>query len=152
MIVRILAKVKIEIRLSQVEYMPKVLDSGTLYVSTRFNVAAHLCPCGCGSKIITPLGPCEWTFSQENGRPTLDPSIGNWQIPCQSHYWIINGRILWSQAWTKEQIQAGRIEEQVRRDLYYRQKESRGISIFKILKNIFLKWVTFLCNGKSHID
>ena len=68
--------------------MPKELASGILYVSEEFGTAAHLCPCGCGSKIRTPLGPADWGFVETEFGPTLDPSIGNWQRACQSHYWI----------------------------------------------------------------
>lgn len=54
---------KIErLRLERVHYMPKVLEPGVLYVSEEFGAAAHLCACGCGAKIRTPLAPTEWTF------------------------------------------------------------------------------------------
>lgn len=111
-----------KIRLRHVEFVPKVLDAGILYVSKRFRVAAHLCPCGCGSKIITPLGACEWSLTVKKGRPTLYPSIGNWQIPCKSHYWIANGEIEWSYQWTDEEIEVGRKKEQARRKLYYQKR------------------------------
>ena len=111
-----------KIQLQHVEYMPKELKPGILYVSMRFNVAGHLCPCGCANKVITPLGPYEWKFTEKNGKPTLSPSLGNWQIPWQSHYWITNGEIEWSYQWTKEQIEAGYTKEQVQRELYYRQR------------------------------
>lgn len=128
----------INIELQRVEFIPKVLESEILYVSERFKVAAHLCPCGCGTKIVTPLGACEWSFSVKRRRPTLDPSIGNWQIPCRSHYWIRNGRIEWSHAWTEEEVQTGRNKEQARRELYYQEKNSQKPSVWKRLK----KWIS----------
>jgi len=112
-----------KIQLRKGEFIPKTLEVGILYVSERFNVAAHICPCGCGTKIITPLGPYEWSFSEKKGRPSLFPSIGNWQIPCRTHYWITNGQIKWSYPWTKEQIEVGRNKEQARRELYYQKKD-----------------------------
>ena len=72
------------VTLERVKYLPRELLPGTLYVSKEFAVAGHLCACGCGSKVITPLGPAEWTFSERKGRPTLRPSVGNWQLPCRS--------------------------------------------------------------------
>ena len=40
--------------LERVTYIPKELGQGKLYVSTEYGVAAHLCACGCGSKVVTP--------------------------------------------------------------------------------------------------
>lgn len=47
------------IRLERVHFMPTALEPRVLYVSEEFGAAAHLCACGCGSKIRTPLGPTE---------------------------------------------------------------------------------------------
>ena len=108
-----------KIELQRVHYMPKELRPGVLYVSEEFGTAAHLCACGCGSKIRTPLGPTEWTFEETDSLPTLDPSVGNWQQACQSHYWIYRGEVIWSTKWTPEQIVAGRCDEEKRRRAYY---------------------------------
>jgi len=108
-----------KIKLQRVHYMPKELKPGVLYVSEEFGAAAHLCACGCGSKIRTPLGPTEWNLEETDSGPTLRPSIGNWQQACQSHYWIYRGDILWSDKWTPEQIAAGRRSEEQRRGAYY---------------------------------
>lgn len=126
---------KFELR--HVEFIPKILqEEGVLYVSQRFKVAAHLCPCGCRTKIVTPLGPCEWSLSVKKRKPTLYPSVGNWQIPCRSHYWIKNGQIEWSYSWTDEEIQAGRNKEQTRRELYYQKKDDlEKTSLWKRIKN-----------------
>jgi len=105
--------------LQRVHYMPKELRPGVLYISEEFGAAAHLCACGCGSKIRTPLGPTEWSFQETGSGPTLRPSIGNWQLPCQSHYWIKRGRVRWAPKWTPEEIAAGRRDEERRRRDYY---------------------------------
>ena len=107
------------IELQRVHYMPKDLKPGVLYVSEEFGAAAHLCPCGCGSKVRTPLGPTEWALEETDNGPTLCPSVGNWQKPCQSHYWIYRGEVKWSTAWTPEQIVAGRRYEEKRRQTYF---------------------------------
>ena len=108
-----------KIELMKVEFMPMSLDAGILYVSEKYRVAAHLCPCGCGSKIVTPLGPTEWYFTEDDQKATLYPSMGNWQLPCRSHYWIVDGEIEWSYAWSDDQIQEGREKEEVYRRFYY---------------------------------
>lgn len=101
--------------LQLVEFMPKVLEPGVLYVSERYGTAAHLCACGCGEKVRTPLGPTEWRCSADPEGPTLMPSVGNWQRPCRSHYFVINGGVEWATGWSDAQIQAGRENEDRRR-------------------------------------
>lgn len=105
--------------LERVRYMPKDLKPGVLYVSEEFDIAMHLCACGCGSKVKTPLGPTEWSVAETDSGPSLSPSVGNWQQPCKSHYWIDRGEIRWASKWTPEQIAAGRHHEEVRRRDYY---------------------------------
>src|SRR5882672_11422208 len=108
-----------KIELQRVEFMPKELKPGILYVSDKYSTAAHLCACGCGSKIRTPLGPTEWSFEETREGPTLSPSVGNWQKHCQSHYFIRKGEIIWAPKWSPEEILAGRHAEEARRRVYY---------------------------------
>ena len=108
-----------KIKLLHVQFLPRELEPEILYVSKEYGVAGHLCPCGCGNKIITPLDPTEWSFSEKNNKPTLYPSIGNWQLPCRSHYWIRNGKIEWSYQWTEDEIEEGRQLEDKQRKAYY---------------------------------
>jgi hypothetical protein len=102
-----------------VEFMPKQLEPGILYVSETYGTAAHLCACGCGEKIRTPLGPTEWAVRHDSAGPSLWPSVGNWQKACRSHYIIENGQIIWCGAWTPEQVAAGRFHEEARRRAHY---------------------------------
>lgn len=107
------------IELQHVYYVPKDLKGGVLYVSEEFSTAAHLCACGCGVKVRTPLGPTEWTLEETDSGPTLRPSIGNWQQACRSHYWICRGEIVWSDNWSPEEIASGRRREEENRRVYY---------------------------------
>ena len=129
-----------KIELQRVHYMPKELRPGVLYVSEEFGAAAHLCACGCGSKIRTPLGPTEWAFEETKSGPTLRPSVGNWQHACQSHYWIYRGEIVWSSKWTPEQIAAGRRGEERRRRAYYDALDRQQGGILRR----FWRWVKTL--------
>lgn len=113
-----------KIALQRVHYMPKELGEGILYVSEEFKIAGHLCACGCGSRVMTPLAPAEWSFAEEDGRPSLWPSIGNWQQPCRSHYVIDRGQIRWAGQWSDKQILAGRRREEAKRETYYRNRET----------------------------
>ena len=109
---------KFELR--KVQYMPTKLEPGILYVAEEFGAAAHLCACGCGAIVRTPLDPTEWSLTETEDGPSLYPSVGNWQEPCQSHYWIERGKVKWAAKWTSGQIDAGRRKEQERRVEYYK--------------------------------
>lgn len=129
-----------KIDLLKVHYLPKELEEGILYVSGEFGVAGHLCPCGCRNKIITPLDTTEWSFKEVNNKPSLFPSIGNWQLPCKSHYWITDGEIEWSYQWSKEQIIEGREAEEEKRRSHYDNLENnhKKQSLFKRFINFIL--------------
>ena len=96
------------IRHEFVGFIPDSLEEGVLYVSIPYTTAAHLCACGCGHEVVTPLSPTDWQMIFDGETVSLKPSIGNWSFPCQSHYWIERGRIRWAPRWTREQIDAGR--------------------------------------------
>jgi len=115
-------------RICRVEFMPKQLAPGILYVSETYGTAAHLCACGCGAKIRTPLAPTEWAVKDSIDGPSMWPSIGNWQQACQSHYVIEDGRVVWCGQWTPEEVLAGRHREQRRRQAYYDNKRTGWLS------------------------
>ena len=79
-----------------VDRLPPVLEAETLYVSMACATVVHLCACGCGRKVVTPLSPGDWRLTFDGKSLTLLPSIGNWQYPCRSHYWIRSSRIEWA--------------------------------------------------------
>jgi len=127
-------------RLQRVHYMPKELEEGVLYASEEFGAAAHLCACGCGSKIRTPLGPTEWSLVETPDGPTLSPSVGNWQKPCRSHYVIHGGEVHWAADWTDAQVRTGRRGEEQRRQEYYEtiyRENSVLARIWRWIKKLF---------------
>ena len=77
-----------DFKLKFVHYMPKELNQGVLYVSMEYSLVMHLCACGCGEKVATPLSPEDWKLYYDGEAITLSPSVGNWDFPCLSHYWI----------------------------------------------------------------
>ncbi len=119
------------IKLVRVHYMPDRLDAGILYASDEFSTAAHLCACGCGAKIRTPLGPTDWSLEETPTGPTLHPSIGNWQQKCRSHYWISEGRIIAAPAWTEREINSGRAAELALHKAHYKQRAKRKDGILR---------------------
>jgi hypothetical protein len=119
--------------LRRVHYMPKNPQPGILYFSKEFDIAIHLCACGCGSKIKTPIGVTEWSITETESGPTLRPSVGNWQEACQSHYLITRGEVVWAEKWTPEEIVVGRRHEQIRRDHYFAARDRERGSVLSLL-------------------
>lgn len=95
-----------------VDSFPTPMSPGVLYVSTMFNSCGHLCCCGCGSEVITPLSPAQWTLTYNGRDVSLAKSIGNWTLPCKSHYWIRNGRVDWSRPFTESEIRLNQKHDQ----------------------------------------
>lgn len=102
-----------------VEFIPDELEQGRVYVSIRFATASHLCCCGCGNKVVTPIRPTDWKLIFDGKTISLDPSIGNWSFPCQSHYWIRNNCIRWAPRWSKEEVERGRSHDRAAKEMYF---------------------------------
>mgnify|MGYP000495334197 CR=1 FL=1 len=112
-----------EIRHEFVEFVPAKLAEGVLYVSLEYGTASHLCCCGCGNKVVTPLSPADWRMIFDGESVSLDPSIGNWSFDCQSHYWIVRGTIRWTTKWSRERIDEGRHWDAASKDAYFKAKQ-----------------------------
>ena len=78
-----------------VDQFPEKLQGGLLYISQKYQIANHLCACGCGMETVTPLHKGEWNLEIVGKEVTLSPSIGNFKIPCKSHYYIRSNKIVW---------------------------------------------------------
>ncbi|MBZ6078827.1 DUF6527 family protein [Microvirga puerhi] len=102
-----------------VEFIPGKLDDGVLYISMEYGSASHLCACGCGKKVVTPFTPTDWKLIYDGERVSLHPSIGNWNFPCESHYFITNGQVKWAGKWSKERIEAGRARDRQIKGRYF---------------------------------
>lgn len=105
-----------------VDEIPRDPQRGKLYISCRYHAVIHLCPCGCATKISTPLHPTAWRLSYDGVSVSLLPSIGNWSEKCQSHYWITNNRVVWSCALPRQKIEQARRKRDLDLDRYYRSK------------------------------
>ncbi len=109
-----------------VEFIPEQLAPGVLYVSRRYSTAAHLCCCGCGLEVVTPLNPAKWQLSERGRGVSLSPSIGNWGFPCQSHYWIDGGQVRWAGAMSPAAISAVKARDRKDAKIYSRGRGGLG--------------------------
>lgn len=121
--------------------IPRKLEKGTLYVSGRYRAVAHLCACGCGTVINTPLHPTQWTLVCDGVSASLYPSIGNWSEDCQSHYWIRNNRILWAKKLSARKIVRDRRRSNRYSAAYYRRHTTyTGVEASGRLSEVWL-WI-----------
>lgn len=111
-----------ELAFEFVENVPENFDEGILYISTKYASAIHKCCCGCGNEVVTPLSPVGWSLIFDGDTVSLEPSIGNWNFACRSHYWITRNKVRTADPWAENKIEAGRTREQANMKRYFKQK------------------------------
>ena len=102
--------------------VPRVLESGVLYISTEYETAVHRCCCGCGLEVVTPLTPTDWKLTTHSNTVSLWPSVGNWNLPCKSHYVIRRNRVIEAAPWTPNMIESEIRRDKVAKASYYGQQ------------------------------
>ncbi|MBN2068426.1 MAG: hypothetical protein JW739_02205 [Opitutales bacterium] len=109
-----------------VEFIPQEIEEGVLYISVEYGTARHKCCCGCGSHVITPITPTDWKLIYDGETVSLSPSIGSWNLPCQSHYFIRNNKVIWAQKWSKKEISQGRMIDKRLKEAFYSKNITRS--------------------------
>lgn len=104
-----------------VKGIPRELEAGVLYVSMDYGTVVHNCCCGCGLEVVTPLTPTDWTLTFNGVAISLWPSVGNWNLPCQSHYVIKANRVIEAGPWDKAKIKAEQRRDKASKADYYSQ-------------------------------
>lgn len=79
------------------EQIPKNKEPGVLYICKKYEIAVHLCACGCGVNTVTPINEGEWALTENDDKVTLRPSIGNFmgENPYHAHYLITDNKVEW---------------------------------------------------------
>jgi hypothetical protein len=94
-----------------VEFIPKDLEDGVIYISMEYATAIHNCICGCGYQVVTPFSPKDWQLKFDGETITLSPSIGNWSSECKSHYFIRNSKVELARKFSEWEIKDVRKKE-----------------------------------------
>lgn len=102
-----------------VEFIPEILEEGIIYITIEYRTAVHNCVCGCGNRVVTPISPTDWKVTFNGKAISLYPSIGNWNFPCRSHYWIRNNEIEHALSWSDKEIKGGRKKDKKRKKKYF---------------------------------
>lgn len=108
----------VKFQIEFVDSVPDDIKECTLYISILYNTAIHLCPCGCHQEVVTKIAPHRWSLTYDGESVTLSPSVGNWSLPCQSHYWIKKNNIIWADSWSTKKIKKIRQSERKRNKRY----------------------------------
>lgn len=115
---------QVQYRHEVLDSIPEALEANILYVTKEGDVAGHLCACGCGREVITPLSPTDWSLTVDRRGVSLDPSIGNWAFACRSHYFIWDGVVVWAGDMSHEAIALGRQRDKAFKALHYQRQGS----------------------------
>lgn len=91
-----------------VETFPTPMAPAVLYISIEYNTCGHLCACGCGNEVVTPLSPAQWSFAYDGKDVSVWPSVGNWGLPCRAHYVITRGRVEWAREYNDDEVALNR--------------------------------------------
>lgn len=86
---------KVTIEPVYVKFIPEILEPNKIYISEEYGATAHNCLCGCGNKTFLPIDNIingvdyGWQLiKDDDGKISFTPSVGNFQLPCKSHYII----------------------------------------------------------------
>lgn len=106
-----------------VEFIPELIEEGVLYISIEYCTAIHRCVCGCGNEVVTPLSPTDWELTFNGKTISLNPSIGNWNFACKSHYFITKNKVRYAKQWDDKEIEDGRKGDLKRKKKYFKKKQ-----------------------------
>lgn len=126
-----------------VEHIPadgKELVPGIVYISMKHKTVVHRCPCGCGELSEFMLDPIRFRIEYDGKSVTFDPSIGNSNLQCRSHYWIRRNEIRWCapmQEWATEQAQRRELASATKKR---EAEEITGKPSRENLWTSFIKW------------
>ena len=115
---------------------PGELEDGVIYISIDYSTVIHKCCCGCGNKVVTPLSPNRWSLTYDGKAISLYPSIGNWNFPCKSHYWIRNNEVIWARKLAEKEIRLGREDDELEEGTSHRRKPRSFLKFFLGKKKI----------------
>jgi hypothetical protein len=108
-----------------VEYIPDQLEEGILYISIKYCTAIHKCVCGCGNEVVTPISPTGWQLTFNGESVTLNPSIGNWNFDCKTHYWIVENKVRIARKWPDWEIEARRNSDSHKKKNHFNKRKGK---------------------------
>lgn len=109
---------------------PRELEPGVLYISMEYATAVHSCCCGCGERVVTPFTPTDWRMTFDGESVTLNPSVGNWNQDCRSHYVIEKNRVIECGWWSDARVEVERRRDKQAKAAYFgRSRASAQLNV-----------------------
>jgi hypothetical protein len=109
-------------RYQKVDRTPATLVDGVVYHNEDFELAALSCACGCGHR-ITLLVPDSHQVFDHGGFATVRPSIGVFDAPCLSHFFVTAGDVEWLDAFSQPSA-AAIMQRQIARHVGFETKRA----------------------------
>lgn len=106
-----------------VEPIPESLEEGMLYISIKSRVSKHLCYCGCGELVIVIFSPTDWQLIFNGPTISIQPSIGNWQYNCKSHYFVTENNVVVARKMTSKEIADNRKQDFKNKERFYKKSK-----------------------------
>ncbi len=73
------------------------------------------------------MTPTDWKLTYDGETISLNPSVGNWNLACRSHYVIKKGRVIEAGPWSDDQVAAERKRD---RNAKARHYGTASVSLF----------------------
>jgi hypothetical protein len=70
-------------------------------------------------KVVTPISPVGWQLTFDGETVTLFPSVGSWNFPCRSHYFVRRDTVVSGENMSQYEIERGRARDQKARDEHF---------------------------------
>lgn len=122
-----------------VEYIPKEKSEGVIYISIPHATAVHNCFCGCGLKVVTPFSPVGWQLIYDGETVSLFPSIGNWNFPCRSHYWVRQDTAIPAPNMKTDEIARNRTRDRESREVHFGRQSNEPPAFAQ--QDRLLRWI-----------
>ncbi|WP_366526387.1 DUF6527 family protein [Ferrimicrobium sp.] len=106
------------------DVIPAELQPAKLYISIEYGAVLHLCCCGCGRTVSTPLSPAQWRITYDGQSVSLHPSVESDGFACESHYVIQNNRVEWVERLPKQSAQSRRLADHRAVESYFEDRTS----------------------------
>ena len=90
---------------------PSNPEPGIFYYSEEFRSSLHLCACGCGYHVVLPIKLAGWALVRTGSSFSLNPSVGNREFACRSHYLLKDGQIVWLAPMSDREAAASRARD-----------------------------------------
>lgn len=90
------------------------------------------------------MSPAEWSIRRSGNTVSLRPSIGNWDYPCRSHYWITNNQVEWDGPMSKKQTAIVKERDRIDKQRYIARVNAEKLKkvdtvLWSVIRNLFNK-------------